>query len=197
VVAHTAKALNRGDLDSLTPRGASAWIGDARATVYLFRDDAIPDARFIALGKRRFEPTYTEIRFDSETYSETVLTPWGTTQDVGLRVVTAQLSDKEERKAAAKLGKKAVQDLEIGRQQDTILSELRKLSTGQYMTTNELVAIETGNKNKRLDLINSMIQKGLIERFNLTSETHIERRSKQHVVGLRIAKDYKKETDGE
>ena len=197
VVAHTAKALNRGDLETLTPRGASAWIGDARATVYLFRDEAIPEARFLALGKRRFEPTYTEIRFDSETHSETVLTPWGTSQDVGLRVVAAQASNKEERKEAAKLGKKAVFELDLQRQQDVILTELRKLPIDQYMTTNEVAAIESGNKNKRLDLVNAMIEKGLIERFNLASDTRVEKRSRQHVIGLRIAKGYKYESDGE
>lgn len=197
VVAHTAKALNRGDLEMLTPRGASAWIGDARATVYLFRDEAIPEARFLALGKRRFEPTYTEIRFDSETHAESVLTPWGTTQTVGLRVVTAQESNKEERKQAAKLGKKAVYELDLQRQQDVILTELRKLPTDQYMTMNEVAAIESGNKNKRLDLVNAMIEKGLIERFNLASEERYEKRSRQHVVGLRIAKDYKYESNGE
>ena len=197
VVAHTAKALNRGDLETLTPRGASAWIGDARATVYLFRDEAIPEARFLALGKRRFEPTYTEIRFDSETHSESVLTPWGTSQTVGLRLVTAQESNKEERKQAAKLGKKAVYELDLQRQQDVILTELRKLPTEQYMTTNEVVAIESGNKVKRLDLVNAMIEKGLIERFNLANDPRAEKRSRQHVVGLRIANDYKYESDGE
>jgi len=197
VVAHTAKALSRNDLDGMTPRGASAWIGDARATVYLFRDEAIPEARFLALGKRRFEPTYTEIRFDSETFSEVVLTPWGSSQTVGLRVSHAQASSQEERKQASRDGKKAVHELDLHRQQENILTELRKLSRDQYMTTNEVAAIESGNKNKRLDLVNSMIEKGLIERFNLVSETHIEKRSRQHVVGLRIAKDYRYQSDGE
>lgn len=197
VVAHTAKALQRTDLSSLTPRGASAWIGDARATIYLFSDESVPEARFLALGKRRFEPTYTEIRFDSETYTEVVATPWGSNQSVGLRVVMAEASSKEERKAAAKAGKQAVYELDISRQQDVILTELRKLPFDQYMTTNEVAAIESGNKVKRLDLVNAMVAKGLIERFNLVAEPRYEKRNRQHVVGLRIAKDYRYESDGE
>jgi len=111
--------------------------------------------------------------------------------------VAAQASNKEERKEAAKLGKKAVFELDLQRQQDVILTELRKLPIDQYMTTNEVAAIESGNKNKRLDLVNAMIEKGLIERFNLASDTRVEKRSRQHVIGLRIAKGYKYESDGE
>jgi hypothetical protein len=196
VVAHTAKALQRTDLSSLTPRGASAWIGDARATIYLFSDESVPEARFLALGKRRFEPTYTEIRFDSETYTEVVATPWGSSQSVGLRVVTAEASSQEERKQAAKLGKQAANSMRLREQELVVINQLQSLPRDQYRTMNELIEQLTGAKSARLDIVHGLINKKEIELFNLEDNESVPKRVKQHKDGLRISPTYEQESNG-
>lgn len=85
LIAHTPKALKRADVDEMTTRGASAFTGDANATAYVFREDAIDDRRFMRLDKRRFEAEFLELEFTTETRRATVETPWGTTQDVAYR----------------------------------------------------------------------------------------------------------------
>jgi hypothetical protein len=197
VIAHTAKALSRADVDSLTPRGASAWIGDARATVYLFRDEKMPEARFLALGKRRFEPTYTEIRFNSETHSEMVATPWGTGQRVGLRVVTAQPSSQTERKQAAKAGEQAAAQLAIKQKADTVLSALKILPFDQYLTKSELTERIGGNKNIALEVIDAMVNKGEIQVIYSPFPSHIPKRPGRHDSGYVAPKGYKSESDGD
>ena len=196
VVAHTAKALQRTDLSSLTPRGASAWIGDARATIYLFSDESVPEARFLALGKRRFEPTYTEIRFDSETYTEVVSTPWGSSQSVGLRVVTAEASSQEERKQAAKLGKQAANSIRLREQELVVINQLQSLPRDQYRTMNELIEQLTGAKSARLDIVHGLINKKEIELFSLEDNEGVPKRVKQHKDGLRISPTYEQESNG-
>ena len=196
VVAHTAKALQRTDLSSLTPRGASAWIGDARATIYLFSDESVPEARFLALGKRRFEPTYTEIRFDSETHTEVVATPWGSSQSVGLRVVTAEASSQEERKAAAKLGKQAANSMRLREQELVVINQLQSLPRDQYRTMNELIEQLTGTKSARLDIVHGLINKKEIELFSLEDNESVPKRVKQHKDGLRISLTYEQESNG-
>jgi hypothetical protein len=197
VVAHTAKALSRADVDSMTPRGASAWIGDARATVYLFRDEKLPDARFLALGKRRFEPIYTEIRFNSETFSETVITAWGSEQRVGLRIVTAQPSSQTERKQAAKAGEQAAAQLAIKQKTDTVLSALKVLNSDQYLTKSELTERIGGSKNIAIEVVDAMVNRGEIQVIYSPFPSHIPKRPGRHDAGYVMPKTYKVESDGD
>ena len=100
IVAHTPKGLNRTEVENMSPRGASAWVGDANATIYAFEDDALPDARFLALGKRRFEADLSEIMFTSVVHEEHVEAPWGGTQTVRYRVSTPHPSSARVRESA-------------------------------------------------------------------------------------------------
>lgn len=197
VVAHTAKALSRADVDNMTPRGASAWIGDARATVYLFRDEKLPEARFLALGKRRFEPVYTEIRFDSVTHSETVATPWGTTQSVGLRVVTAQPSSQAERKEASKAGEQAAAQLLRQERYAVVISALTALARDEYLTKSELTERIGGSKNIAIEIVDSMVKRREIEEIYMPFPEHITKRAGRHNSGYVMPKSYKKESNGD
>ncbi len=81
IVAHLPKNVSREDIAKLTPRGASAWVGDVNATVFLISDPALDGKRFLVLGKRRFEPEYTEMEVVSEVHSCVAVTPWGERQN--------------------------------------------------------------------------------------------------------------------
>lgn len=99
ITAHTNKTISRQDSDAQA-RGASAFTGDATLTGILFLDK--DDQRYLKLTKTRYEPTFREIRFDSQTFTEVVVDADGEMQEIVCRVSIAHTSSEEMRiKAAA------------------------------------------------------------------------------------------------
>jgi len=65
IVSHTAKVLGQGESDYLSPRGASAWTGDAQGVYTVFKDGDEPEApRVLKATKVRFPTAYPELTFD-------------------------------------------------------------------------------------------------------------------------------------
>lgn len=65
LVSHTAKYNGMGESENFTPRGASAWKGDAQGTYTIFRDGEANDApRVMKAEKTRFPVEYSELTFD-------------------------------------------------------------------------------------------------------------------------------------
>jgi len=65
IVSHTAKALGSGESDYLSPRGASAWTGDAQGVYTVFKDGEAQDApRVLKATKVRFPTAFSELTFD-------------------------------------------------------------------------------------------------------------------------------------
>lgn len=66
IIAHTAKALKRGDLKDFSVRGAGAWEGDAQQVLYMATEDAT-DERFLSVkgGKHRFVTTVEGVSFSA------------------------------------------------------------------------------------------------------------------------------------
>jgi len=65
IVSHTAKALGSGESDYLSPRGASAWTGDAQGVYTVFKDgDPADSPRVLKATKVRFPTAYPELTFD-------------------------------------------------------------------------------------------------------------------------------------
>ena len=65
IVSHTAKALGSAESDFLSPRGASAWTGDAQGVYTVFKDGEHSDApRVLKVTKVRFPTAYPELTFD-------------------------------------------------------------------------------------------------------------------------------------
>lgn len=99
ITAHTNKTISRQDSDAQA-RGASAFTGDATLTGILFLDN--DNQRYLKLTKTRYEPTFREIRFDSQTFTEVVVDSDGEMQEIVCRVSTPHISSEELRiKAAA------------------------------------------------------------------------------------------------
>ena len=99
ITAHTNKTISRQDSDAQA-RGASAFTGDATLTGILFLDK--DNQRYMKLTKTRYEPTFREIRFDSQTFTEVVVDADGEMQEIVCRVSTPHISSEELRiKAAA------------------------------------------------------------------------------------------------
>ena len=99
ITAHTNKTISRQDSDAQA-RGASAFTGDATLTGILFLDK--DEQRYMKLTKTRYEPTFREIRFDSQTFTEVVVDADGEMQEIVCRVSIPHISSEELRiKAAA------------------------------------------------------------------------------------------------
>ena len=69
IIAHTAKALGSGESDMLSPRGASAWTGDAQGVYTMFKDEVTED-RILQTTKVRFPTDYNELTFTLVSNSE-------------------------------------------------------------------------------------------------------------------------------
>ena len=163
VVAHTAKGLARADLDDMSPRGASAWIGDANATIYAFEDANLKSARYFGLGKHRFEPEMSEIGFESTVYVESVESAWGETQTVKYRVSTPMRSSAEVREQAREAAADGAEVARFEKQRLSVFDALRDLGAGEYLTKNELREdVLLGNKVKRSADIDALIEAGFI-----------------------------------
>ena len=98
ILTHTNKTISRQDSDAMA-RGASAFTGDATLTGVLFMDE--DNQRYLKLTKTRYEPTFREIKFDSITFPEIVLTPAGDMQEIICRVAIPAMSSEQDRRQAA------------------------------------------------------------------------------------------------
>lgn len=119
LIAHLTKLTTSSNkLDDLSPRGAGAFVGDSNATVFLIKDNKIPDKRYMLLGKRRFEASYNALEFSSVTSSVTVETPWGHEQEIIYRYGVPVPSDVE----VIKNAEKAHKDEEKAKKEEVDLS---------------------------------------------------------------------------
>jgi len=98
ILTHTNKTISRQDSDAMA-RGASAFTGDATLTGVLFMDE--DNQRYLKLTKTRYEPQFREIKFDSITFPELVITPAGDMQEIICRVAIPAMSSEQDRRQAA------------------------------------------------------------------------------------------------
>jgi len=72
IITHTAKALGTLESDFLSPRGASAWTGDAQGVYTVFKDGETQDSpRVLKATKVRFPTAFSELTFDLVSNTET------------------------------------------------------------------------------------------------------------------------------
>jgi hypothetical protein len=157
LVAHTSKVASRTDVEAISARGASAFEGDANAVCYILNVETV---RFMVLGKRRFEASYTEIRFDSETHSEVVDTPWGIPQSISYRYglpVQAEEGERESIKEEAKETKTKMNRFELRLKIKELLGEYTELST------EEIKQMAGGKRCYVVDAIREMEEQGQIK----------------------------------
>jgi energy-coupling factor transporter ATP-binding protein EcfA2 len=165
IVGHTAKAINRADLKSLSFRGASAFEGDANATSYLFTDESAgKNVRFLALGKRRFTAEFDEIRIDVTTGSMEAVTPWGTTQKTFYSVGRLSRSSAEVRQELTK----AARDEGVAEQKQKMLERIaysvaNENAAGEPLNRERLKKMIGGNGKMFSDLVAEMIFDGWIK----------------------------------
>jgi len=100
VIAHAAKALGREDSE-ITPRGASAYIGDVHGTGSVFRDKNFPSSTFVKSLKNRSEREFNEVEVRTEVVWHEVTDERGVIQRVGIRLGVPMISGDVVRQEAA------------------------------------------------------------------------------------------------
>lgn len=101
IIGHVAKAqFGRTDVAALSDRGAGSFEADAIQNAYLVQEG---EARYLLLGKRRFEARWPELQVVSHMAEVTAYDDWGDPETTTLRwgiVTPANLSRQEARKEA-------------------------------------------------------------------------------------------------
>ena len=98
LIGHVAKPnLNRSDVSGLTTRGASAVEGDANQTMFLVKDG---EARFLVLGKVRFEPKWQELEITSHTAQTVAPDEFGNPEQITMRWGVAAPLQQSRKEAA-------------------------------------------------------------------------------------------------
>ena len=107
IIGHIAKTqFGRSDIGSLSDRGASAFESDAIQNAYLVQEG---DQRYLALGKKRFEPKWPELQVTSHMAEVTAYDEWGAPETTTLRwgiLTPPDMSRQEAREEAQKVAEK-------------------------------------------------------------------------------------------
>ena len=98
IITHTNKTISKQDSDA-TARGASAFTGDATLTGILFEDES--KTRYMRLVKTRYQPTFREIKFLSDIFTDVAIDENQDIQEQNILLVTPEMSSEEDRKQAA------------------------------------------------------------------------------------------------
>lgn len=107
IIGHIAKTqFGRSDVAALSDRGASAFESDAIQNAYLVQEG---DARYLVLGKKRFEPRWHELHVSSHMAVTVAYDEWGEPETTTLRwgiLTPPDMSRQEAREQAQEAAEK-------------------------------------------------------------------------------------------
>lgn len=152
VVAHAAKALGREDSE-ITPRGASAYIGDVHGTGSVFRDKSFPTSTFLKSLKNRNEREFSEIEVRTDVVWHQVADDRGVIQRSGIRLGVPMKAAETRTQAASDANEGAA-----------IAGHLIKSNKAKgNALQGALIALLVGSPNKTLkgaELVNALVDQG-------------------------------------
>jgi hypothetical protein len=160
IASHAAKALGREDSE-ITPRGASAYIGDAHGTGSVFRDKNIPDSVFVRSLKNRSSREFSEIEVRTKVVAHLVTDERGITKQELIRIGVPTISNEGERARIADAGKEA-QANAAQMATDLVLTEAikRTVASGTYPTKRSVCAAGIGRAERVLERIQGLLESG-------------------------------------
>lgn len=167
IVCHLAKTSSDvSDVENLTARGASAWIGDTQGSAFLVNDKA-RGKRVLKLGKKRADVRHEWLEIDSHTYNTVGTDPWGELEPVTLRWGIAQPVDTGTKQ---KLSKAELDRIE----RDTLMLSIGQMVDFQQSIGDPLnrtgVRDKLGiNKTKAGELIEVMLNDGRLHEIEVPS----------------------------
>ncbi|MFZ9616543.1 MAG: AAA family ATPase, partial [Fluviibacter sp.] len=189
IVAHLAKTLKKADISDMTSRGAGAWEGDVNQVLYMTKEDDGARWLDVAQAKHRFVTKADGIVFravEAEIKGHDVL---GHEKDLFLMHCRPEMVHKGGREAMQEQSKQAAarnkeiagQMLKAGRKK-SVTAILGVLAADEYLTKNELSAAMGKDKPANNQLIDELVEDGLIEQFVPT-----KKRARQHTNGYRLS----------
>jgi len=187
LVTHTSKGMKRLGVEDLSPRGASAFMGDANAIQYVIKEDHLENERFLILGKRRFEPEFTEIRFKTECYIEEIITPQGTTQKIPIRYAIPFKGSKNDRNSANQDEKKRALAVQIEQVRNDIINAVKFLQPdGKTSISRHKISTKVDGLNKVeiKNQIELMIEDGILEEYPLPAGAKRSGPNNKTTIGL-------------
>lgn len=171
IVSHTAKVLGSGESDYLSPRGASAWTGDAHGVYTVFKDgDDNHAPRILKATKVRFPTTFPELTFDVVTNKEEHKNVLGYNAEIWFMHSVARVLRDGER---AQL-KEEIKDAKESEQWERIcddLTTLIKSDPGKSRSYYERMSLADGgvkaSQERKERAIDNLISSGRIEKVML------------------------------
>ena len=173
IVAHAAKINGMMETDSLSPRGASAWTGDAQGVYTVFKDGDSEDApRVLKVAKVRFPTAFSELTFDLVTNKERHKDVLGFDKDVWFSHSVARPLKQGERAQLKEDRKEAREQDSWNAMCDELLELIRK-DPGHSRSHYERMPVAKGgvkaSQDRKERAMTSMINDGSVVRVELES----------------------------
>lgn len=171
IVSHTAKVLGMAESDFLSPRGASAWTGDAQGVYTVFKDGEEQSApRVLKATKVRFPTAYPELTFDLVTNREVHADILGYRREVWFAHSVARPLRAGERDQLKADRAEQKQQLEWQRVCDDVLDLVRK-DPGHPRSYYERLPVAQGgvrcSQDRKERAVTSLLEDGTLERVEL------------------------------
>lgn len=171
IVAHAAKINGMLETDTLSPRGASAWTGDAQGVYTVFKDGDSEEApRVLKVAKVRFPTAFSELTFDLVTNKERHKDVLGFDKDVWFSHSVARPLKAGER-AQLKEDKKEAREQETWTALCDDLIELVRKDPGHSRSHYERLPVVKGgvkaSQERKERAITSLLNDGSLVRVEL------------------------------
>ncbi len=171
IVSHAAKANGMAETDQLSPRGASAWTGDAQGVYTVFKDgDYAESPRVLKPTKVRFPTAFSELTFDLVQHRERHPDVLGYERDVWFSHSTARPLKAGER-AQLKVDAKEQKELDDWVRICDGLLELVRRDPGHSRSHYERLPVAQGgvkaSQERKERAVTSLLNDGSLERVEL------------------------------
>jgi hypothetical protein len=171
IITHTAKALGSLESDFLSPRGASAWTGDAQGVYTVFKDGETQDSpRVLKATKVRFPTVFNEVTFDLVSNAESHSDVLGYMKEIWFSHSVARPLKPGERSQLK-------EDMKIQRENDQMsalcsdMLNLMKEKVDRSRSFYERLPVAEGgvkgSQERKQRAINMLLEDGLIEVVDL------------------------------
>ena len=171
IVSHTSKIAGMTESDFLSPRGASAWTGDAQGVYTVFKDGDHQDApRVLKAVKVRFPTAYPELTFDLVSNRENHKDVLGFDKEIWFSHSVARPLKQGERTQMKEDRKEQKEQEQWSRICDDILELVRK-DPGKSRSYYERLPVAQGgvkaSQERKERAVTSLLNDGSLERIEL------------------------------
>jgi hypothetical protein len=198
IVAHTAKAIKKADIASMSSRGAGAWEGDVNQVLYLTLDeDSGPNHRWLEVGdaKHRFSSKVKGLSLSVSYYEEFVRSPLGKWSTVSVAFCEAEVMTKEDRDKVieeAKSRKEEEKESNSGKDRDLKCDQMiefikwawKNPTTEKPPSARSVRSKVRGRAETLSDYMSDMIARGKVVEIEIPQELRRNNNSKTVLYGL-------------